>query len=339
MTDGPAADRTPTDDRTTDIADRTAVHLGKGSAARDQESAGSAAPAPPPLHPHPPPRDDSTVDLHKHTLDAARAEAETMVGRPPAPVPSPYAPGPHSYGPPAYSAPPTGSPPYGAGPGSWPPPPGGPPRQPPPWPTATYPPQPGTPPLPPPAGRNNTTALVIFGVLAALVITGGVWALLLLAGGTSPFGGRDADDRPTAAPPTSDAPVLPPPSIAPLPPTGPPTAGADTGPSGQVQVSWTLDGTDYRAKLDTNGSGGTAEVTYPDSTTGGTATVVQDLTFVNSNGRQAFVGSSPRDPTTGAPSTSYLPDVFVLATNSEHGGVYVEQVCDLSGRCAPATMG
>ena len=363
MTDRTAADRATTD-QTTDIGDEKTVHISRAQIAgvteRDDPPRAPDAPEPGPAteagehsgaqdstRDRPPTRrDDVTVDLTKRDLAAARAEigvpaprAPGSIGPPPL-FPGPPPPGPLGAGPgPGPAGPPPGmgpgGPPYGPGPGSWPPPMH--PQQPPPsWPATYAVPEPHDPPLPPPRGRANT-GLIVFGVLAALVITGGVWALFMLAGGNSPFGSRDADPR-AGAPSATEAPAPP---IVPLPPTAPPTDdpgdSPGTGPTGQVQFSWTLDGTTYQATLTTTGDSGTADVSYPDAS-GATAEVRQDVRFVESEGRLAYVGSNPRDPVTGAPSTTYLADIFVLATN-EAGNVYIEQVCDLSGRCAPATMG
>jgi hypothetical protein len=218
----------------------------------------------------------------------------------------------------------------------WPPPPGPPMAS---WPQGYPAPQPVNPPLPKTGHRN--TGFIIFGVLAALILTGGTWALIMLAGGNSPFGTGEIDDPQAGAPAATGAPA---PSIAPLPPVSPPSASSpadpdsSTGPTGQVRVSWTMLETVYTATLVTDGPTGTAEVTYADPSEGGRQTTIrQDLTFVSSGDRLAYVGSNPRDAATDLATTQYLPDTFVLAAN-EGGSVFVEQVCDDSGLCAPATM-
>jgi hypothetical protein len=198
------------------------------------------------------------------------------------------------------------------------------------------------PPLPK-TGRRNT-GFIVFGVLGVLILTGGAWALIMLAGGNSPFGPSGVDDPQAGAPTATGAPASPTP-IAPQPPISPPSASSpadpngSSGPTGQVKVTWTLLETEYVATLTTNGPTGSAEVTYPDpSKPGQQATIRQDLAFVSSGDRLAYVGSNPRDAVSGLASTTYLPDTFVLGANEE-GSVFVEQVCDDSGLCAPATMG
>jgi hypothetical protein len=221
-------------------------------------------------------------------------------------------------------------------PAGWPPPPGPPVPS---WPQSYRPPQPVIPPLPRSSGRNTT--FIVFGVLAALILTGGTWALIMLAGGHSPFGPSAVDDPQAGAP--TGAPASPGP-VAPLPPASPPSAsspadpGGSSGPTGQVRVTWTMVGTEYVATLVTNGPTGSAEVTYSDPRTGQQLRIRQDLAFVSSAERVAYVGSNPRDAVTGLATAYYLPDTFVLAEN-EQGNVFVEQVCDETGRCAPATMG
>lgn len=190
-----------------------------------------------------------------------------------------------------------------------------------------------TPPLPPPRGRGPA-ALIAFGVLAALVIIGGGWALVSLAAGSLPTGSR-AD-----APVSSDAPI-PPGPLDPTDPGGttadPDPGGQSSGPSGQVTVSWTLSDVQYRAELTTSGATGNAVVTYTDPQEGQVRTVRQDVQLASAQGQRAYVGSDPIDVDTGGPAAYYAPDVFVLSTNAD-GTVYISQVCDTSGTCVPATM-
>ena len=202
------------------------------------------------------------------------------------------------------------------------------------WPQGYPAPQPVNPPLPKAGSRH--TGFIIFGVLAALILTGGAWALIMLAGGNSPFGSGAADEPQAGPPPATGAPFPA--------PTAPPSAGAptdpdaSTGPTGQVRVTWTVLQTVYTATLTTDGPTGTAEVSYADPSEGGKPTLIrQDLTFVSSGDRLAYVGSNPRDAATDVATGGYLPDIFVLSSNDE-GSVFIEQVCDDSGICAPATM-
>ena len=296
-------------------------------------------------------RDDRTVDLRKGETDTVRVDRDVS---PWAPTARPTV---------HYPPPPSGAPAGSAGgdrpvpplPPSW----GGQPagQQPPSWSTPPAPPSwaatrpygqspaqqlpahrpPGSPPLPAPRGRG-IGPLLVFGVLAALVIAGGAWALISLAAGSSPFGPGTEDPRggaPYTAAPAPSEPYRPAPSTEyPSPGVIPPS----DGPSGQVVVNWNLLGVDYRATLTTTGSTGSAEVTYTDPAPGGALrTMRQDLTLASSDGRSAYVGSNPVDVDTGAPTADYAPDIFLLETTSQ-GTVYVVEVCDTTGTCAPATM-
>ena len=305
-----------------------------------------------------PTRDDRTVDLRKgdpRTSDPrqdelSRRETETVrVDQLPL---SPWAPG--GVGAPYPATPPSGPPPGGAWsaqqpPSSWsepppswsagptPPSPWSAAQTPPPWGSTRAMPQPPvTPPLPPPRGRGPA-ALIVFGVLAALVIAGGAWALISLAAGASPFGPR-ADDPRADAPPTADAPTFPlPPTVDPTDPLDPDDIAPSGGPTGQVVVSWSIESTAYQATLTTAGPTGTAVVTYTDPDDGVQRTVRQDVRLAGDGGQLAYVGSNPVDADTGAPSTDYAPDIFLLTTNDE-GKVSINQVCDTTGICSPATM-
>jgi hypothetical protein len=200
---------------------------------------------------------------------------------------------------------------------------------------------PMSPPLPAPRGRGSGP-LIVFGILAALLLVGGAWALIALVAGNSPFGSGSVDDPAAGGPSISTgAPAPSEPNLPLPPPTAPdpdPNSPSD-GPTGQVVVTWTLSGVEYRATLTTTGSIGNAVVTYVDPTPPGQQrTVRQDLTLASSGGQRAYVGSSPVDVDTGLPSDFYAPDVFMLATNDE-GNVYINEVCDTTGICAPATMG
>jgi hypothetical protein len=326
-TDPTPGDRSPTDP-TSDVADMATVSI-------DRRQVQGERPADE--------RDGPTVDL-------ARGGPEDETTRVDHPVPAPRQPGPWepapreagalppSYGPPsAQPHPSVGGWPH-AGP---------PPQQH--RPTFLLPQQRENPPLPAPGGRGSA-ALIVFGVLAALVITGGAWALIMLAGGHSPFGLGTTDDDRAAAPSVGPAPrpptaIAPPGSIAPLPsfdpsvPVLPTDPAPSDGPTGQVRVTWSLYETPYSAVVTTTGTTGSAEVTYPGGSAGGALTRIrEDLTLVSSAGRLGYVGSDPRNPDTGEPAASYLPDIFVLSTNDQ-GEVLISEVCDTSGGCSPATMG
>ncbi|HVH21802.1 MAG TPA: hypothetical protein VNA11_05020 [Pseudonocardia sp.] len=315
---------------------------GPGSGSFDAVASDETKPVDPSLVP--PPRDERTVDLTKRETETVRVDHEPRSpwARPPGPgaQPSaPYQPGPPeppaatswpSAQPPPWSAAqqtPQHTPPWSAPPPRW----GA---------TRAMPQPPMSPPLPQPRGRGSGP-LIVFGILAALLLVGGAWALITLVAGNSPFGPKPVDDPVAGGPSIStDAPV-PTDPIQPLPPTDPDPDGntPSDGPTGQVVVTWTLSGVDYRATLTTTGSTGNAVVTYVDPTPPGQQrTVRQDLTLASSGGQRAYVGSSPVDADTGVPSDYYAPDVFMLATNDE-GSVYIDQVCDTSGLCAPATMG
>jgi hypothetical protein len=295
----------------------------------------------------PPPRDDRTVDLRKR--DPGRGEAETARVDPP--PPSPWAPpgsAPYPSGGTPLGGPVAGSGPWSAQhpPPSWPeaPPswPAGP-TPPPPWSASSAPPQwgstrampqpPQTPPLPPARGLG-TGPLIVFGILAALVLAGGAWGLISLAAGAAPFGPR-ADDPQASAPATPDSPILPlPPTTDPL---GPDDIAPSGGPTGQVVVSWAVESTDYRATLTTAGPTGNAVVAYTDPDSGALRTVRQDVRLAGDGGQLAYVGSNPVDADTGTPADNYSPDIFLLTTNDE-GKVSINQVCDTTGICSPATM-
>ncbi len=281
----------------------------------------------------PSPRDEQTVRITRSDGDTVRVDREVPAprsgaGRPAAAPPSPWGPTPP---PPPYppAGPPAG-PPGGPPMGGWQPPP------PPPWPGTQVMPAPVNPPLPPARGGSNIP-LIVFGVLAALVITGGAWALIMLAAGSSPFGSSVADD-PQAAPPTSAAPGPSAPAI-PLPPSSAPGTGdPSSGPTGEVQVSWDLAGVTYLATVTTSGATGTATVAY--TATGQPNEIYrirQDLALSNSGGKWAYVGSNPVDADSAAPAANYAPDIFVLETN-DAGEVSITEVCDTTGTCSPATM-
>ena len=95
--------------------------------------------------------------------------------------------------------------------------------------------------------------------------------------------------------------------------------------------------TGYRATLTTAGPTGNAVVTYADPDTGELRTVRQDVRLAGDGGQLAYVGSNPVDADTGTPTDNYSPDIFLLTTNDE-GKVSINQVCDTTGICSPATM-
>ena len=322
------------------------VRLTRGPAAPDEPgpddgAADETRPVDPSLIPASP-RDDRTVDLTKRETETVHVDHEPRSpwARPPIPGAQPSAP----YHPAA---------PDPAAGGSWrppQPPPWTPPQQTPPWSpqqpqrwgaTRAMPQPPMAPPLPPARGRSSGP-LIVFGILAALLLVGGAWALITLVAGNSPFGPRTTDDPVAGGPSIStDAPV-PNDPIVPLPPSADPVPDENApsdGPTGQVVVTWTLSGVEYRATLTTNGATGSAVVTYVDpEPPGQQRTVRQDLTLASSGGQRAYVGNSPVDADTGNPSDYYAPDVFMLASSGD-GRVYINEVCDTSGICSPATMG
>ena len=169
-------------------------------------------------------------------------------------------------------------------------------------------------------------------------MTGGAWALIMLAGG------QLAVRPPRRGQPRADAPITSA-TGAPFRPDrtrrerGPrPDPDASTGPTGQVRVSWTVLRTVYTATLTTDGPTGTAEVSYDDRRRAGRPTLIrQDLTFVSSGDRLAYVGSNPRDAATDVATGGYRP-TRSCSRQTTRAASTSSRSADDSGICAPATM-
>lgn len=118
----------------------------------------------------------------------------------------------------------------------------------------------------------------------------------------------------------------------PAPSPTPPEPTSVIGPVGEAQVQWSVLGVTYNAFVQTDGSGGVADVTFVDPGQGLQVTIREELSFGTADGGYAYTGSDPRDAVSGE-AINYSPDTFYVTQTS--AGWEFTQVCDEQDVCGP----
>lgn len=108
---------------------------------------------------------------------------------------------------------------------------------------------------------------------------------------------------------------------------------AFTGFTGDTNLGWQVEGTDYYASARFAGTSGMIRVGWVDPDTGVEEEVIQDLVLQqNDEGMIFYQGANPRDASTDQPQPDYRPDWFRVVPSDQ--GWIMDQVCDVQA-CWP----
>jgi hypothetical protein len=106
---------------------------------------------------------------------------------------------------------------------------------------------------------------------------------------------------------------------------------AFTGFTGDTNLGWQAEGTDYYALAQFAGMSGTVRVGWVDPNSGVNEEVIQDLVLQQDDaGMMVYQGLNPRHASTDQPWPEYRPDQFRVVPSEQ--GWTLDRVCD-SGGC------